>query len=176
MSVVHTDKISAETSSANAAAEVKKSVTKYLPVGQNEENTTVGRYALNYTGNINVYSSPSSRNDDISYCSQILPGWSNSSMGTLCGDNNSTKVVKAYLIWETRKRYNQYDENANHVRFIMRDGNGINIYPDRVFVDDRSSQYVSGWEQSRPRIYCNVADVTTIVRTYGYGNYSSIVT
>ena len=171
MSVVHTDKISAETSSVNAAAEVKKSVTEYLPVGQNKENTTVGRYALNYTGNINVYSSPSSRNDDISYCSQILPGWSNSSMGTLCGDNNFTKVVKAYLIWETRKRYNQYDENANHVRFIMRDGNGINIYPDRVFVDDRSSQYVSGWEQSRPRIYCNVADVTTIVRTYGYGNY-----
>ena len=101
-------------------------------MGQNKENTTVGRYALNYTGNINVYSSPSSRNDDISYCSQILPGWSNSSMGTLCGDNNFTKVVKAYLIWETRKRYNQYDENANHVRFIMRDGNGINIYPDRV--------------------------------------------
>ena len=67
MSVVHTDKISAETSSVNAAAEVKKSVTEYLPVGQNKENTTVGRYALNYTGNINVYSSPSSRNDDISY-------------------------------------------------------------------------------------------------------------
>lgn len=172
MSVVHTDKISAETSSANAAAEVKKSVTKYLPVGQNEENTTVGRYALNYTGNINVYSSPSSRNDDISYCSQILPGWSNSSMGTLCGDNNSTKVVKAYLIWETRKRYNQYDENTNHVCFITHDARTYwNIYPDRVFVDDRSSQYVSGWEQSRPRIYCNVADVTTIVRTYGYGNY-----
>ena len=41
MSVVHTDKISAETSSANAAAEVKKSVTEYLPVGQNKENTTV---------------------------------------------------------------------------------------------------------------------------------------
>ena len=48
---------------------------------------------------------------------------SNSSMGTLYGDNNTTKVVKAYLIWETRKRYNQYDNNANHVKFfIMRDG------------------------------------------------------
>lgn len=150
MSVVHTDKISAETSSVNAAAEVKKSVTEYLPVGQNKENTTVGRYALNYTGNINVYSSPSSRNDDISYCSQILPGWSNSSMGTLCGDNNFTKVVKAYLIWETRKRYNQYDENANHVRFIMRDGNGINIYPDRVFVDDRAHSMFRGGSSPVP--------------------------
>ena len=46
-----------------------------------------------------------------------------------------------------------------------------NIYPDRVYVDDRSSQYVSGWEQPRPRVYCNVADVTNIVQTYGYGDY-----
>mgnify|MGYP005900137887 CR=1 FL=1 len=172
MSVVHTDKISVETSSANAAAEVKKSVTKYLPVGQNEENTTVGRYALNYTGNINVYSSPSSRNDDISYCSQTLSGWSNSSRATLHGDNSTTHIVRAYLIWETRKRYNKDDNNANHVSFLMRDARTRwNIYPDWVFADDRSSRYVSGWEQSRPRIYCNVADVTTIVKTYGYGDY-----
>ena len=172
MSVVHTDKISAETSSANAAAEVKKSVTKYLPVGQNEENTTVGRYALNYTGNINVYSSPSSGNDDISYCSQTLSGWSNSSRATLHGDNSTTHIVRAYLIWETRKRYNKDDNNANHVSFLMRDARTRwNIYPDWVFADDRSSRYVSGWEQSRPRIYCNVADVTTIVKTYGYGDY-----
>ncbi|WP_215645798.1 InlB B-repeat-containing protein [Roseburia hominis] len=127
---------------------------------------------MNYTGNINVYSSPSSGNDDISYLSQTLPVWSNSSMGTLYGDNNTTKVVKAYLIWETRKRYNQYDNNANHVSFIMRDGRTRwNIYPDRVYVDDRSSRYVSGWEQPRPRVYCNVADVTNIVQTYGYGDY-----
>ena len=171
ITLMHTDKIMAATSSGYAANGVQKNVTEYVPTGQNGENTTVGRYALNYTGNINVYSSPSPGNDDVSYCCQTLPGWPNSSMGTLYGDNNTTKVVKAYLIWETRKRYNQYDEKANHVRFIMRDGNGMNIYPDRVYVDDRSSQYVSGWEQSRPRIYCNVADVTNIVRSYGYGDY-----
>lgn len=171
ITLMHTDKIMAATSSGYAANGVQKNVTEYVPTGQNGENTTVGRYALNYTGNINVYSSPSLGNDDVSYCCQTLPGWPNSSMGTLYGDNNTTKVVKAYLIWETRKRYNQYDEKANHVRFIMRDGNGMNIYPDRVYVDDRSSQYVSGWEQSRPRIYCNVADVTNIVRSYGYGDY-----
>ena len=93
-------------------------------------------------------------------------------MGTLYGDNNTTKVVKAYLIWETRKRYNKDDNNANHVTFIMHDARTYwNIYPDRVYVDDRSSQYVSGWEQPRPRVYCNVADVTNIVQTYGYGDY-----
>ena len=171
ITLMHTDKIMAATSSGNAANEVKKNVSGYLPTGSSGEDTTVGRYALNYTGNINVYSSPSPGSDDISYRSQTLPGWSNSSMGTLYGDNNTTKVVKAYLIWETRKRYNQYDENANHVKFIMRDRAWRDIYPDWVYVDDRSSRYVSGWEQPRPRVYCNVADVTNIVRAYGYGDY-----
>ena len=171
ITLMHTDKIMAATSSGNAANEVQKNVSGYLPTGSSGEDTTVGRYALNYTGNINVYSSPSPGSDDISYRNQTLLGWSNSSMGTLYGDNNTTKVVKAYLIWETRKRYNQYDENANHVKFIMRDRAWRDIYPDWVYVDDRSSQYVSGWEQPRPRVYCNVADVTNIVRAYGYGDY-----
>ena len=30
----------------DAASEVQKNVFKVLPVGQNDENTTVGRYAL----------------------------------------------------------------------------------------------------------------------------------
>ena len=172
MMLMHTDRVMAEISSERAANVVQKSETNYLPTGQNGENTAIGRYSLNYTGNINVYSSPSPGNDDESYCSQTLPGWSNSSMATLHGDNNTTHIVKAYLIWETRKRYNKDDNNANHVTFIMHDGrSGANIYPDWVYVDDRSSRYVSGWEQSRPRIYCNVADVTTIVKTYGYGDY-----
>ena len=172
ITLMHTDKIMAATSSGYAANGVQKNVTEYLPTGQNGENTTVGRYALNYTGNINVYSSPSPGNDDVTYRSQTLRGWSNSSMGTLYGDNNTTKVVTAYLIWETRKRYNKDDNNANHVTFIMHDARTYwNIYPDRVYVDDRSSQYVSGWEQPRPRVYCNVADVTNIVQTYGYGDY-----
>ena len=170
--LLFSDKVMAGTLAEDAASEVQKNVFKVLPVGQNDENTTVSRYALNYTGNINVYSSPSPGYDDESYCSQTLPGWSNSSMATLQGDNNTTHIVKAYLIWETRKRYNKDDYNANHVRFIMHDGRTRwNIYPNWVYVDDRSSRYVSGWEQSRPRIYCNVADVTTIVKTYGYGDY-----
>ena len=105
ITLMHTDKIMAATSSGYAANGVQKNVTEYLPTGQNGENTTVGRYALNYTCNINVYSSPSPGNDDVTYRSQTLRGWSNSSMGTLYGDNNTTKVVKAYLIWETRARY-----------------------------------------------------------------------
>ena len=128
MLIIHTDRIWAATSVADAADGFSRSTMEYMRLGQNGENTTVGRYGLNYTGNINVYSSPSSGSDDISYISQTLPVWSNSSMGTLYGDNNTTKVVKAYLIWETRKRYDRYDSDANHVRFIMRDGRtGWNI-------------------------------------------------
>ena len=116
--LLFSDKVMAGTLAEDAASEVQKNVFKVLPVGQNDENTTVGRYALNYTGNINVYSAPSPGNDDESYCSQTLPGWSNSSMATLQGDNNTTHIVKAYLIWETRKRYNKDDYNANHVSFL----------------------------------------------------------
>lgn len=50
ITLMHTDKIMAATSSGNAANEVKKNVSGYLPTGSNGENTTVGRYALNYTG------------------------------------------------------------------------------------------------------------------------------
>ena len=143
--LLFSDKVMAETLAEHATNEVQKNVFKELPVGQSGENTTVGRYALNYTGNINVYSSPSSGNDDISYCSQTLSGWSNSSRATLHGDNSTTHIVRAYLIWETRKRYNKDDNNANHVSFLMRDARTRwNIYPDWVFADDRSSRYVSG--------------------------------
>ncbi len=50
ITLMHTDKIMAATSSGYAANGVQKNVTEYLPTGQNGENTTVGRYALNYTG------------------------------------------------------------------------------------------------------------------------------
>ena len=46
ITLMHTDKIMAATSSGYAANGVQKNVTEYLPTGQNGENTTVGRYAL----------------------------------------------------------------------------------------------------------------------------------
>lgn len=166
--------VMAATSPGNA--EVQQNTFEYLKLGQGNSNTAIGRYSLNYTGNINVYAAPSPGFDDETYRSQVLPGWSNSSMGTLYGnlysDNNKTHIVKAYLVWETRKKYSEWDESTNHVSFIMHDRSTYyNIYPDKVYIDDRSTPYVSGWEQTRPRIYCNVADVTSIVKAYGYGDY-----
>ncbi len=141
-----------------------------LPIS-NTNTIAVGRFQFNYTGNINYYSAPSLGSDDIQMLNNVLTGYETSSMGTLYGDGN-TRIVKAYLFWETRKRYNKWDENSNHVCFVMRDGAWLNIYPDRVYVDDRKSEFVGGaWANSRPRVYCNVADVTSIVRAYGYGDY-----
>lgn len=144
-----------------------------LPVSGNFTKA-VGRYQFNYTGNINYYSAPSSGSDDIQMLNNVLTGYETSSMGTLYGDGN-TRIVKAYLFWETRKRYNKWDENSNHVAFMYRANQGIygmNIYPDHVYVDDRKSEFVGGaWANSRPRIYCNIADVTSIVQAYGYGDY-----
>ena len=50
ITLMHTDKIMAATSSGYAANGVQKNVTEYLPTGQNGENTAIGRYSLNYTG------------------------------------------------------------------------------------------------------------------------------
>ena len=45
-SLLFSDKVMAGTLAEDAASEIKKNVFNVLPVGQNEENTTVGRYAL----------------------------------------------------------------------------------------------------------------------------------
>lgn len=44
--LLFSDKVIAGTLAEDAASEVQKNVFKVLPVGQNDENTTVGRYAL----------------------------------------------------------------------------------------------------------------------------------
>lgn len=171
ISMVWVTPVYAATSSASAAGSAVINVMEGQPLMQDGGNTAVGRYALNYTGNTNFTGLAQSSGDIESFRSVAIPGYTNCSIGTLSSDSGS-KVVKAYLVWETRRKYNQYDENTNHVRFIMRDGvSGINIYPDRVYVDNRNSRYVSGWEADRPRIYTNVADVSNIVKAYGYGNY-----
>lgn len=44
--LLFSDKVMAGTLAEDAASEIKKNVFNVLPVGQNEENTSVGRYAL----------------------------------------------------------------------------------------------------------------------------------
>ena len=50
MLIIHTDRIWAATSVADAADGFSRSTMEYMRLGQNGENTTVGRYGLNYTG------------------------------------------------------------------------------------------------------------------------------
>ena len=173
ISMVWVTPVYAATSSASAAGSAVINVMEGQPLMQDGGNTAVGRYALNYTGNTNFTGLAQSSGDIESFRSVAIPGTQNSSVATLSSDSGST-VVKAYLVWETRRKYDRYDEATNHVTFISATNKGtgmINIYPDRVYVDNRNSRYVSGWEADRPRIYTNVADVSNIVKAYGYGNY-----
>lgn len=173
ISMVCATPVYAATSASGAAAGAAINKMETQPLASDGSETTVGRYALNYTGNTNFTGLAQSSGDIESFRSVAIPGTQNSSVATLSSDSGST-VVKAYLVWETRRKYDRYDEATNHVTFISATNKGtgmINIYPDRVYVDNRNSRYVSGWEADRPRIYTNVADVSNIVKAYGYGNY-----
>ena len=52
MMLMHTDKIMAETLTGNAPGTVQLNSAQNLLLGSNGETTAVGRYAINYTGNI----------------------------------------------------------------------------------------------------------------------------
>lgn len=155
----------------------REEAMEYLPLGStgavDERATTIGRYQFNYTGNWNYYSQVDEvhRNEwgvQRQPEEHSLPGYTNSSKATLIDSYGANKIVKAYLIWETRKPYKADNYSANHVRFIMRDGNGINIYPDKAYCDNRT---FVGWRNPARSSYCMVADVTGIVQAYGYGDY-----
>ena len=173
LGMFHSENVSAATGASSAPSSSKEETTEYLPLYNNGSgNTTVGRYQFNYTGNWNYFSNINSvyGYEDEVRRNTYLAGYQNSSGATLTNSSGATGIVKAYLIWETRQPYVQSDESANHVRFIMRDGRAWkNIYPDYVYNDNRK---FSGWGNADLRTcYTMVADVTNIVKAYGYGDY-----
>lgn len=154
------------------ASEPKEESMEYLPLGNSSGDVRIGRYQFNYTGNWNYYSQVDEvhRNEwDVQRQPEVLSGYTNSSKATLSNSYGANKIVKAYLIWETRKPYKAENSNANHVRFIMKDGRTyFNIYPDKAYCDNRT---FVGWRNPARSSYCMVADVTGIVQAYGYGDY-----
>ena len=166
------ESVSAATGASSAPSSSKEETTEYLPLNTNGKEDIVGRYQFNYTGNWNYFSNINSvyGYEDEVRRNTYLAGWQNSSGATLTNSSGVTGIVKAYLIWETRQPYVQSNESANHVTFLMRDGRtGWNIYPDYVYNDNRK---FSGWGNTDLRTcYTMVADVTNIVKAYGYGDY-----
>lgn len=166
------ENVSAAPNASQAASSSQEETNEYLKMGNQGGHTAIGRYQFNYTGNWNYFSNFNAITgmEEEAVRNTAIPGYLNSSGATLSNTSGADGIVKAYLIWETRKPYNQWDENANHVRFIMRDGKTRwSIYPDYVYNDNRK---YSGWgDVDQRRCYTMVADVTNIVKAYGYGNY-----
>lgn len=161
----------ASTNASSSPSTSKEETQEYLPLGNQGGQVAIGRYQYNYTGNWNYFSNFNAitgMEEEVSR-NTAISGYLNSSKGTLVNSSGANGIVKAYLIWETRKPYEQWNENANHVRFITGNGNGTYIYPDYVYNDNRK---FSGWGNTdQRRCYTMVADVTNIVQAYGYGDY-----
>lgn len=158
------------------ASGIKEEVFEYLPLHANGSPDIVGRYQFNYTGNWNYISHVDEvhrvewgkDSQNVLYDPNSPSNFFNSSKGTLTNSSGAKGIVKAYLIWETRKAYDAGDYNSNHVRFIMRDGAWKDVYPDNAYCDNRT---FINWRNPARSSYCMVADVTGIVQAYSYGDY-----
>ncbi|MBP3488796.1 MAG: hypothetical protein J6K53_10420 [Roseburia sp.] len=159
------------------AGTIKEETMEYLPLGNNGGDVRIGRYQFNYVGNWNYISHVDEVNrvewgkdsQNVLYDPNAPSNFFNCSKGTLTNSSGAKGIVKAYLIWETRKAYDAGDYNSNHVKFVMRDGRtAADIYPDNAYCDNRT--FVN-WRNPARSSYCMVADVTRIVQAYGYGDY-----
>lgn len=166
---VHPERVAAATNATTAASTSKEEVTEYMPMRPDGGTVTTGRYQFNYIGNWNYFSNINSvyGYEDEVRRNTYIAGFTNSSGATLTNSSNATGIVKAYLIWETRQPYVQSNESANHV--IVGCSNDYRyVYPNYVYNDNRT---YSGWGNIDLRTcYVMVADVTNIVKAYGYGD------
>lgn len=168
-------------------------------------NDLIGRYNLNYTGNINWhcqwitgakngepggYSSCDVYNDlnfpqyinfsdyqkgitqyytKDNYGQSIISSFNsnqikpNSSTATIAPSNPDSKIAAAYLIWYYRDSGRMFDYYDDPV-FLSTPGGGsyIPVSPSQTCVDTR---------YGIDSLLCSMADVTSIVKQYGYGTY-----
>ena len=165
------ENVSAAPNASQAASSSQEETNEYLKMGNQGGHTAIGRYQFNYTGNWNYFSNFNAITgmEEEAVRNTAIPGFLNSSGATLTNNSGADGIVKAYLIWETRRPYEQWNESTNHVVFRPQNGAYYNIYPDYVYNDNRK---YSGWgDVDQRRCYTMVADVTNIVQAYGYGNY-----
>lgn len=130
----------------------------------------VGRYQINYTGNTNHYAfwtsdpNPADKVPRGNVVYNDVPGsYTNSSTATLSKGTGADKIVKAFLVWETRASQGA----KNPVKLLTPNGGDHNIFPDRAINDWRDLGSVA-----YQTMYCMATDVTSIVKNSGYGNYS----
>lgn len=132
-----------------------------------ENDTRVGRYQLNYTGNTNHYTLWN-QDGTIITCSiyNDLGGFSNSSIATLNSSTGTSKIKYAYLVWQTRAKQGSTDS----IIFVAPNGSVERVYPEYAINDWRVNTVNYSWAQKS--LFCMAADVTAIVQNAGYGNYA----
>ncbi len=128
-------------------------------------NTAIGRYKLNYTGNTNHYAYWNSETgrEVVNHIYNDAGIGSNSSTAVLTRTPGASNIKYAFLVWETRS-----PEAVNRaVGIITPNGKQFGIVPTYAINDWR----VVGGAGAKS-MYCMAADVTAVVQSAGYGNYS----
>ena len=132
--------------------------------GRND--TRVGRYQFNYTGNTNHYVrySPDGAPMGKRIYNDLGGGYENSSVATLNRPTDTSRIKYAYLVWQTRAK-----QGATEPVLLRRpDGRVGRVYPEYAINDWR----VVGSNPGMRSLFCMAADVTQIVQSVGYGDYA----
>lgn len=129
-------------------------------------DTRVGRYQLNYIGNTNHYTRwlPTGEKATQSIYNDLGGGYANSSTATLSRSIGTSTIKYAYLVWQTRATQGA----TSPIVFLAPNGKSGYIYPAYAINDWR----VVGSNPGMKSLFCMAADVTAIVQSAGYGNYS----
>lgn len=131
---------------------------------------TIGHYALNYTGNTNQYDywdeKGTSRLVHKNYKDRLDIVSENNSSAEIGKSNNSSRIVKAYLVWESRSK----NALKTEIQFVTPSQQIFNISSQIACKDIRTNhageEYVG--------VYTMATDVTDIVCSNygGYGVYT----
>ena len=147
---------------ANAAITGQETTVNLF--GQND--TRVGRYQFNYTGNTNHYAyyTPDGFPMGKRIYNDLGGNYANSSVAELNRSTGTSKIKYAYLVWQTRAK----QATTEPVLFVAPDGGRHFIRAEYAINDWR----VVGDNPGMRSLFCMATDVTEIVKNTGYGNYA----
>ena len=144
--------------------------------------TLIGKYQLNYTGNLNYFNSATPSYELNGWNSTFtkeksrlaneghvtaLRGYENSSTSKLSNSyGGSGKIAKAYLVWQSRS------SNAGTVTFLTPDGKEHTVKANKKYHDLRPGDTNLGDKGQISCMYSYAKDVTNLVKKKPYGKYS----
>ncbi len=144
--------------------------------------TLIGKYQLNYTGNLNYFNSAtpsyelSGKNRTFAEEKKRLAneghvtafrGYENSSTSKLSNSyGGSGKIAKAYLVWQSRS------SSAGTVTLLTPDGKEHTVKANKKYHDLRPGDTNLGDKGQISCMYSYAKDVTNLVKKKPYGKYS----